>query len=79
MASRETANKIKHPKTPSANEFLDSLFFDQTGNILVKLRDVNGNINNITLVRHHKYAQNKTNTEVLRALKVAWQTSDIQL
>ena len=34
MASRETANKINHAKAPSADEFLDSLFFDQNGNIL---------------------------------------------
>ena len=34
MASRETANKINHAKTPSADEFLNSLYFVQNGNII---------------------------------------------
>ena len=66
IASRETANKMSRAKTPSADEFLDLLFFDQNGNILAKLTNVNGNIHNITLVRHHKHARNKTDTEVLQ-------------
>ena len=41
MVSRETANKINHAKTPTADEFLDSLFFDQNDNILAKMTDVN--------------------------------------
>ena len=69
IASRETANKINHAKTPSADEFLDSLFFDQNGNIFAKLANVNGNIHNIILVRHHKHARNKTYTEVLQGIK----------
>ena len=54
MVSRETANKINHAKTPTADEFSDSLFFNQNDNILAKMTDVNGNIHNITLARHQK-------------------------
>ena len=69
MVSRETSNKINHAKTPTADEFSDSLFFDQNDNILAKMTDVNGNIHNITLARHHKHARNKTNTEMLQRIK----------
>ena len=51
MASRETANQTNHAKTTSAAEFFNSLFFDQNGNIIAKLTDVNGNIHNINLVQ----------------------------
>ena len=34
MASRETANKINHAKTLSADEFLDSLFFNKMATFL---------------------------------------------
>ena len=69
MASKETANKISHAKTPSADEFLDLLFLDENGNILIKLTDVNRNIHNVTLIQHHKHTQNKTDMEVLQGIK----------
>ena len=69
MASRETAKSINNVKPPSAEKFLDSLFFNQNDNILANLTNLSGNIHNITLVRHHKHNQNKTEVGMLHGIK----------